>query len=255
MNVVRRLPRPHHQPRAALAGRRGVGPLRRRRAHGRLPRRRQPGAGAGPAGGRPVFAERALDRGRTVSTIVGPQAAVRSLLGRRLRRRGAARARSAGTSRTSRSAGPAGRARPAGAADDARPTSTEVYPACVAMYTEEVGVSPEYGGGGDLYRARVSQLISRGWSFARFDGRPARLQGRGRLRDAVRRPGAGRLGAARPAGRGPRRRRHGGGRRAGPARGRAGRVALRQRVEPPGPPGLRAGRASGRRPRFATVMF
>jgi uncharacterized protein len=45
----------------------------------------------------------------------------------------------------------------------------EVYPACVAMYTEEVGVSPEAGGGAELYRTRVSQLISRGWSFAAFD--------------------------------------------------------------------------------------
>jgi predicted GNAT family acetyltransferase len=44
-----------------------------------------------------------------------------------------------------------------------------LYPACVAMYTEEVGVSPEAGGGKDYYRARVQQLISRGWSFARFD--------------------------------------------------------------------------------------
>ena len=38
------------------------------------------------------------------------------------------------------------------------------------MYTEEVGVSPEAGGTGDLYRARVTQLMSRGWSFARFEG-------------------------------------------------------------------------------------
>jgi predicted GNAT family acetyltransferase len=44
-----------------------------------------------------------------------------------------------------------------------------LYPACVAMYTEEVGVSPEAGGGAPLYRARVAQLVSRGWSFARFD--------------------------------------------------------------------------------------
>jgi GNAT superfamily N-acetyltransferase len=44
-----------------------------------------------------------------------------------------------------------------------------LYPACVAMYTEEVGVSPETGGAGPLYRARVNQLVSRGWSFARFD--------------------------------------------------------------------------------------
>ncbi|UFN45698.1 GNAT family N-acetyltransferase [Nocardioides okcheonensis] len=45
-----------------------------------------------------------------------------------------------------------------------------LYPACVAMYTEEVGVSPENdAGGGDLYRARVQQLIGRGWSMASFD--------------------------------------------------------------------------------------
>ncbi len=44
-----------------------------------------------------------------------------------------------------------------------------LYPACVDMYTEEVGVSPEVGGRPDLYRTRVVQLVSRGWSFARFD--------------------------------------------------------------------------------------
>lgn len=50
------------------------------------------------------------------------------------------------------------------------PADLEVlYPACVAMYTEEVGVSPESGGGADMYRARVSQLVSKGWSFARIE--------------------------------------------------------------------------------------
>jgi GNAT superfamily N-acetyltransferase len=44
-----------------------------------------------------------------------------------------------------------------------------LYPACVAMYTEEVGISPEAGGGSDMYRARVAQLISKGWSFARIE--------------------------------------------------------------------------------------
>lgn len=44
-----------------------------------------------------------------------------------------------------------------------------LYPACVAMYTEEVGVSPEYDGGRDLYRARVKQLVNRGWSFSRIE--------------------------------------------------------------------------------------
>ncbi|GGF38616.1 N-acetyltransferase GCN5 [Marmoricola endophyticus] len=45
-----------------------------------------------------------------------------------------------------------------------------LYPACVAMYTEEVGISPEADGGRELYRARVTQLVNRGWSFARYDG-------------------------------------------------------------------------------------
>ena len=44
-----------------------------------------------------------------------------------------------------------------------------LYPACVAMYTEEVGVSPELGGGADLYRARVAQLVAKGWSFSRIE--------------------------------------------------------------------------------------
>jgi len=46
-----------------------------------------------------------------------------------------------------------------------------LYPACVAMYTEEVGVTPEAGGGAEMYRARVAQLISKGWSFARIENR------------------------------------------------------------------------------------
>lgn len=44
-----------------------------------------------------------------------------------------------------------------------------LYPACVAMYTEEVGISPEVGGGADMYRARVAQLVNKGWSFARIE--------------------------------------------------------------------------------------
>lgn len=44
-----------------------------------------------------------------------------------------------------------------------------LYPACVDFYTEEIGLSPEAGGGSALYRARVEQLVSRGWSYAGFD--------------------------------------------------------------------------------------
>lgn len=51
-----------------------------------------------------------------------------------------------------------------------RPDDVDLlYPACVAMYTEEVGVSPEVGGGSEAYRARVLQLVTRGWSWARYD--------------------------------------------------------------------------------------
>jgi uncharacterized protein len=51
-----------------------------------------------------------------------------------------------------------------------RPDELEIlYPACVAMFTEEVGVSPANGDGGSLYRARVGELIAQGRAFARIE--------------------------------------------------------------------------------------
>ncbi|MEV7656058.1 GNAT family N-acetyltransferase [Streptomyces anulatus] len=51
-----------------------------------------------------------------------------------------------------------------------RKDETEVLmPACVAMFTEEVGISPLAGDGGLLYQARVAELIGAGRSFARID--------------------------------------------------------------------------------------
>ncbi|MFJ2898652.1 GNAT family N-acetyltransferase [Streptomyces sp. NPDC087218] len=44
-----------------------------------------------------------------------------------------------------------------------------LMPACVAMFTEEVGVSPLAGDGGLLYQARVAELIGSGRSFARIE--------------------------------------------------------------------------------------
>lgn len=44
-----------------------------------------------------------------------------------------------------------------------------IMPACVAMFTEEVGVSPMAGDGGLLYQARVAELVAAGRSFARID--------------------------------------------------------------------------------------
>ena len=47
-----------------------------------------------------------------------------------------------------------------------------LVPACVAMFTEEVGVSPVAADGGASYRARVAELIRSGRAFARIeDGR------------------------------------------------------------------------------------
>jgi predicted GNAT family acetyltransferase len=44
-----------------------------------------------------------------------------------------------------------------------------LMPACVAMFTEEVGVSPMAGDGGLLYQARVAELVTTGRAFARFE--------------------------------------------------------------------------------------
>ncbi|WP_327304276.1 GNAT family N-acetyltransferase [Streptomyces sp. NBC_01298] len=44
-----------------------------------------------------------------------------------------------------------------------------IMPACVAMFTEEVGISPMTGDGGLLYQARVAELVASGRSFARVE--------------------------------------------------------------------------------------
>lgn len=45
-----------------------------------------------------------------------------------------------------------------------------LFPACVEMFTHEVGLSPLAKGGGMSYRNRVSELISNRRSFVRIDG-------------------------------------------------------------------------------------
>lgn len=44
-----------------------------------------------------------------------------------------------------------------------------LLPACIAMFTEEVGVSPVSSGSGHAYRARIAELIRSGRAFARID--------------------------------------------------------------------------------------
>ncbi len=115
-----------------------------------------------------AFAARALGRTRTISTIVGPHEAVESFWtvagaawgdARELRWRQPhlvidSASEVAPSSEVRRSV---------------RGDFDALYPACVAMYEEEIGVSPEIAGGREMYRARVLQLITRGWSFARYD--------------------------------------------------------------------------------------
>ncbi|MCW2738592.1 GNAT family N-acetyltransferase [Nocardioides sp.] len=116
-----------------------------------------------------AFADVALRRRSTVGTIVGPSdvvAALWDVVQPRWSRPREYRSRQPHLEMDHLPAGtPAADVRPTTPADLAA-----LYPACVAMYTEEVGVSPENdAGGGDLYRARIQQLIGRGWSFASFD--------------------------------------------------------------------------------------
>jgi predicted GNAT family acetyltransferase len=116
-----------------------------------------------------AFAERALTRSRTVSTIVGPHDAVEAFWHTVSGSWGRPRELRWRQPHLETSAEPLVEPDPE-VRRTTRADLEQLYPACVAMYTEEVGVSPEAGGGAELYRARVTQLISRGWSFARFDG-------------------------------------------------------------------------------------
>ena len=115
-----------------------------------------------------AFAERALTRPRQCATLVGPAAPVGQLWERLAPAWAPARALRLGQPHLEINTAPA-------VAPDPLVRRTEraeldaLYPACVAMYTEEVGVSPELGGGADLYRTRVSQLVAKGWSFSRIE--------------------------------------------------------------------------------------
>ncbi|WP_110181702.1 GNAT family N-acetyltransferase [Nocardioides solisilvae] len=115
-----------------------------------------------------LFARRAARVGRRSSTLVGPEAAVATLW-RELDGAWGRPREERWRQPHLEISGPA-RAEPDPEVRATTHADLDVlYPACVSMYTEEVGVSPEAGGSGDLYRARIQQLISRGWSFARFD--------------------------------------------------------------------------------------
>jgi predicted GNAT family acetyltransferase len=115
-----------------------------------------------------AFAERALSQGRRCSSIVGPADAV-ELMWNILRR-------TWGPARDARLCQPlmvtteAPLVPPDTAVRRVRLDEVDVLlPASIAMFTEEVGVSPVAGDGGAMYRSRVRELVAAGRSFARID--------------------------------------------------------------------------------------
>jgi uncharacterized protein len=115
-----------------------------------------------------AFADRARSQGRRCSSLVGPAEDVSALWSLLEPRWGPPRAVRA-TQPVLSMTGP-----PTCAPDPlvrrVRPDELNVLmPACVAMFTEEVGISPMAGDGGATYRARVSELIRAGRAFARIE--------------------------------------------------------------------------------------
>jgi uncharacterized protein len=115
-----------------------------------------------------AFADRALRQGRRCSSVVGQASAVTQLW-QHLRPYW-------GPAREIRSVQPlmAISGPPLVAPDKAvrRVSPAEVdilLPASIAMFTEEVGVSPLAGDGGAAYRARVTDLVRAGRAFARIE--------------------------------------------------------------------------------------
>ncbi len=130
------------------------------------------GANLVPVGATPAalraFAERARLQGRRCSSIVGPADAVQDLWG--------LLAPYWGQPREVRSAQPVMEicgpplVEPDPLVRLVRPDEIDaLMPACVAMFTEEVGVSPVGLDGGAAYRTRVLDLIRSGRSFARIE--------------------------------------------------------------------------------------
>ncbi len=123
---------------------------------------------AGPEAVR-AFADRARRAGRRCSSIVGPAEPTALLW--RLLEPGWGPAREVRANQPLMvTESPSADVTPDPLVRRIRKDETEVLmPACVAMFTEEVGISPLAGDGGLLYQARVAELIGAGRSFARID--------------------------------------------------------------------------------------
>ncbi|MFC8263779.1 MULTISPECIES: GNAT family N-acetyltransferase [unclassified Streptomyces] len=116
-----------------------------------------------------AFADRARRAGRRCSSIVGPAEATAQLW--RLLEPGWGPAREVRANQPLMvTESPAADVTPDPLVRRIRKDEIDVLmPACVAMFTEEVGISPMAGDGGLLYQARVAELIGAGRSFARIE--------------------------------------------------------------------------------------
>jgi predicted GNAT family acetyltransferase len=120
--------------------------------------------GAEPAAAA-AFADRARRAGRRCSTIVGPSSAVAPLWELLAPHWGPARDHRPRQPLLAIDGPPAVPAEPR--VRPVRPTELDtLLPAAVAMFTEEVGVSPLRVDGGAGYRARVAELVRAGQSLA-----------------------------------------------------------------------------------------
>ena len=118
-----------------------------------------------------AFADRARQQGRRCSSIVGPAAMVNALWSVLEPHWGLPRAVRANQPLMALDHPP--EAAPDPAVRLVRPDEIDILlPAAIAMFTEEVGISPVAADGGRLYRARVAELVSARRALARIeDGR------------------------------------------------------------------------------------
>jgi len=115
-----------------------------------------------------AFAERARRRGRRCSSIVGPREQVMMLW--RLLEDAWGPAREVRDDQPVLAMSSAPRVEPDRRVRRVREDELDlVMPACVDMFTEEVGVSPVVGSDSGLYRARVRELVLSGRAVARID--------------------------------------------------------------------------------------
>lgn len=115
------------------------------------------------------FADRALRRRRSCSSLVGPAEQVLGLWDELAAEWGPAREVRQDQPLLAMESVPDVLADPL--VRPVRPDEIDRYlPAAVSMFIEEVGVDPRVGDGGASYRARVAELIAGGRAFARFEG-------------------------------------------------------------------------------------